>query len=81
MTDPAQRLRDPSITSVEENRGSRPRDKLTIAEVCADLDISRRTFYEWRAKNKAPKCITLPNGSLRIRRSEYQRWLASREAA
>jgi hypothetical protein len=24
----------------------RERDKLTIAEVCADLGISRRTFYE-----------------------------------
>jgi len=46
-----------------------------------DLGISRRTFYEWRMKNRAPKCITLPNGSLRIRRSEYQRWLASREEA
>jgi hypothetical protein len=32
-------------------------------------------------KNKAPKCIALPNGSLRIRRAEYQRWLASREEA
>ena len=53
---------------------------LTIAQVCASLDVSRRTFYEWRAKNKAPRCIALPNGSLRIRRSEYQRWLASREA-
>ena len=65
------------------SRTSEPwsRDKLTIAEVCADLDISRRTFYEWRAKNKAPKCITLPNGSLRVRRSEYLRWLAAREAA
>jgi predicted DNA-binding transcriptional regulator AlpA len=30
-------------------------------------------------ENQAPKCITLPNGSLRIRQSEYQRWLASRE--
>jgi predicted DNA-binding transcriptional regulator AlpA len=29
----------------------RERDKLTIAEACADLGISRRTFYEWRAKN------------------------------
>ena len=28
-------------------RGPRERDKLTIAEVCADLGISRRTFYEW----------------------------------
>jgi predicted DNA-binding transcriptional regulator AlpA len=49
--------------------------------VCTDLDVSRRTFYERRAKGKAPKCITLPNGSLRIRRSEYQRWLAAREEA
>jgi predicted DNA-binding transcriptional regulator AlpA len=68
------------MISIDE-RGPRTRDKLTIADVCADLDISRRTFYEWRAKNKAPKCITLPNGSLRIRRSEYLRWLTSREAA
>jgi predicted DNA-binding transcriptional regulator AlpA len=81
MTDSAPRLSDATMTSVEKTRGPQSRDKLTIADVCADLDISRRTFYEWRAKNKAPKCITLPNGSLRIRRSEYQRWLASREAA
>jgi predicted DNA-binding transcriptional regulator AlpA len=67
------------MTSIDGIRGSRDRDKLTIAEICADLDISRRTFYEWRAKSRAPKCITLPNGSLRIRRIEYQRWLASRE--
>jgi excisionase family DNA binding protein len=69
------------MPGVDKTRGSRERDKLTIAEVCADLGISRRTFYEWRAKNRAPKCITLPNGSLRIRRAEYQRWLAAREEA
>jgi excisionase family DNA binding protein len=62
-------------------RGNRERDKLTVAEVCADLGISRRTFYEWRAKGTAPRCITLPNGSLRIRRGEYQRWLTAREEA
>jgi predicted DNA-binding transcriptional regulator AlpA len=56
----------------------RDRDKLTIAEVCADLGISRRTFYERRVKGRAPRCITLPNGSLRVRRSEYQRWLPAR---
>jgi predicted DNA-binding transcriptional regulator AlpA len=54
-------------------------DKLTIAQICADLAISRRTFYEWRAKGRAPKCIRLPNGALRIRRSEYQRWLEAQE--
>lgn len=56
-------------------------DKLTIADICADLDISRRTFYEWRAKGRAPKCIRLPNGDLRVRRTEYQRWLDAREEA
>jgi excisionase family DNA binding protein len=69
------------MPGADQLRGSRERDKLTIAEVCADLGISRRTFYEWRAKGRAPRCITLPNGSLRVRRSEYQRWLAAREEA
>jgi excisionase family DNA binding protein len=69
------------VPGVDTISGSRERDKLTIAEVCADLGISRRTFYEWRAKGRAPRCITLPNGSLRVRRSEYQRWLTSREEA
>jgi predicted DNA-binding transcriptional regulator AlpA len=78
---PASSPRTVTVTTVDDIRSTKQRDKLTIAEVCADLGISRRTFYEWRAKNRAPKCITLPNGSLRILRSEYQRWLASREEA
>lgn len=58
-------------------------DKLTVDEICADLGgISRRTFYEWRAKGRAPECIKLPNGELRVIVSEYQRWLdALKEAA
>ena len=68
------------MPGADQLRGSRERDKLTIAEVCADLGISRRTFYEWRTKGRAPR-FTLPNGSLRVRRSEYQRWLAAREEA
>jgi excisionase family DNA binding protein len=48
---------------------------LTVRQVCADLGISRSTFYEWRAKNRAPRCIKLPNGEIRIRRVEYDRWL------
>jgi predicted DNA-binding transcriptional regulator AlpA len=71
MTGAARRLRGTVMPGVDQISGSRDRDKLTIAEVCADLGISRRTFYEWRAKGRAPRCITLPNGSLRIRRSEY----------
>jgi predicted DNA-binding transcriptional regulator AlpA len=60
---------------------ARHNDKLTVREVCDDLGISPRTFYEWRAKGTGPKCIPLPNGSLRVRRSEYLRWLESREDA
>jgi hypothetical protein len=33
------------------------------------------------AGKEPAKCIALPNGSLRIRRSEYQRWLSAHEEA
>ena len=56
-------------------------DKLTVAEICADLRISRRTFYEWRMKGTAPECIPLPTGELRVTVSAYQRWLDSRKKA
>ncbi|QRP46893.1 AlpA family transcriptional regulator [Amycolatopsis sp. FDAARGOS 1241] len=54
---------------------------LTIADICDDLGISRRTFHEWKAKGRAPRCIKLPNGDIRIRRTEYDRWLEEREEA
>jgi hypothetical protein len=34
---------------------------------------------DWRAKRRAPRCIKMPNGELRIRRSEFERWLDSHE--
>lgn len=48
---------------------------LTIAALCDELGIARRTFYEWRAKGRAPRCIKLPNGELRVRRTDLDRWL------
>ncbi|MFI7462801.1 helix-turn-helix transcriptional regulator [Nonomuraea sp. NPDC049646] len=56
-------------------------EKLTVAEVCAELKIARSTFYDWRAKRRGPRCITLANRELRIRRSELDRWLDEREDA
>ena len=56
-----------------------PNEKLTIAEVCNELKVSRSTFYDWRAKGCAPRCIKLPNGGLRIRRADLDRWLDSRQ--
>ncbi|MFI7691629.1 helix-turn-helix transcriptional regulator [Nonomuraea sp. NPDC049655] len=60
---------------------TRTDEKLTVAEVCAELKIARSTFYDWRVKKQGPRCITLANRELRIRRSELDRWLNEREDA
>ncbi|QCX79099.1 Helix-turn-helix domain protein [Streptomyces sp. YIM 121038] len=61
---------------------ARTRDeKLTVQEVIEDLRVAASTFYRWRQLGKAPRSIKLPNGDVRIRRSEYERWLAEREDA
>jgi predicted DNA-binding transcriptional regulator AlpA len=57
------------------------RDKLTVAEVCDDLQIAQSTFYEWRTKGTGPRCIKLPNGQLRVRRTDLESWLDAREDA
>ncbi|MFB7630430.1 helix-turn-helix transcriptional regulator [Streptomyces sp. NPDC056149] len=49
--------------------------KLTVDDVCEELGIARSTFYDWRQKGRGPRCIRLPNGSLRIRRSDFENWL------
>ena len=54
---------------------------LKVPEVLAELGISKSTFYDWRAKGRAPKCLKLPNGDLRVRRSELVRFLDSCEKA
>ena len=51
----------------------------TVAQFCAEWDISRSTFYDWRAKGRAPRCIKLPNGDLRITPAAYDAWLATCE--
>ncbi|WP_329151173.1 helix-turn-helix domain-containing protein [Streptomyces sp. NBC_01456] len=53
-------------------------EKLTITYICTDLGVSRSTFYDWRQKGRAPRCIKLPNGDLRILRSDYDHWLDDR---
>lgn len=53
---------------------------MTIADLCAELGVSRSTFYDWRAKRRAPRCLKLPNGDLRIRRTDFEAWLSSLES-
>ncbi|MET7911521.1 helix-turn-helix domain-containing protein [Streptomyces avermitilis] len=54
---------------------------LTISEVVEEIGVPVSTFYRWRQLRKGPKAIKLPNGAVRIRRSEFERWIASLEEA
>jgi excisionase family DNA binding protein len=58
-----------------------PAARLTVTDLCTELGISRSTFYEWRAKGRAPRCIKLPNGEIRIRRTDFENWLDTLEEA
>lgn len=55
------------------------REHLTLAELLAELDIAKSTFFRWKATGQAPRMIKLPNGSLRIRRRDLDTWLAEHE--
>lgn len=48
---------------------------LSVAEICTELKISRRTFYRWRELRIGPKAIKLPNGEIRVPRSALSAWL------
>jgi predicted DNA-binding transcriptional regulator AlpA len=68
--------------SAQQNRQSAPsRQLLSVGEVCAELQIASSTFYEWRTKGTGPRCIKLPNGQIRVRRSDLNSWLDAREDA
>jgi predicted DNA-binding transcriptional regulator AlpA len=57
--------------------GASGRRKWTVKEFCAEWEISKRTFHEWRAKGRAPDCIKLPNGELRITQADYDTWVTT----
>lgn len=56
-------------------------EMLSIPEVIDEIGVPRATFYRWRQLRKGPKAIKLPNGSVRIRRSELERWIEALEEA
>ena len=59
------------------------RDELmTVRQVLDELGgVSRRTFYRWRELGLGPEAFKLPNGELRIWRSDFATWLRQLEAA
>jgi predicted DNA-binding transcriptional regulator AlpA len=55
---------------------ARGEEWLTVPQVLEELGgVSRRTFYRWRELGNAPKAYKLPNGELRFRRRDFERWL------
>jgi hypothetical protein len=52
---------------------------LTLAEFLEELDVPKSTFFRWKALGAAPRTYKLPNGQLRIRRTDYDAWLSIRE--
>ncbi|MFF8022752.1 helix-turn-helix transcriptional regulator [Streptomyces sp. NPDC007896] len=53
---------------------------MTVSEILDELGkVSRRTFYRWRELGQAPKALKLPNGELRVWRSDFTAWLRERE--
>ncbi|MFJ9408933.1 helix-turn-helix transcriptional regulator [Streptomyces sp. NPDC101393] len=55
------------------------RKMLKLTEVLEEIDMSRAAFYRMRARGKAPKLIKLPNGQLRVRRTDLDAWWAECE--
>ncbi len=71
--------RNPSRTTARsrpaKDRAGGREEWLTVEEVCAELNIGRRTFERWRTLGIAPRA-TRPtrNGPLRIKRSWLEQW-------
>jgi hypothetical protein len=50
-------------------------DWLTIAQVCADLQVSETEWDAWRQAGDTPLHVVMPDGQLRVRAADYARWL------
>ncbi|MEU6307132.1 helix-turn-helix transcriptional regulator [Streptomyces chartreusis] len=61
---------------------SRHDELMTVRQVLDELGgVSRRTFYHWRELGYGPAAFKLPNGELRVWRSDFTTWLRQLEAA
>ncbi len=52
-------------------------EQLTVEQLCAELQVARSTFYQWRQLGRGPRCVRLPNGAIRVRRADLDAWLAA----
>ena len=47
---------------------------LKLPEVLEEIEMSRAAFYRMRARGQAPRIHKLPNGHLRVRRTDLDVW-------
>lgn len=59
----------------------KPEEWITVPEILAELDISRRTWQRWRARGVTPPCTKLPSRKIKVRVRDYENWLKSLEGA
>jgi predicted DNA-binding transcriptional regulator AlpA len=59
------------------NRAPARCPSLKLPEVLDEIGMSRSAFYRLRARGKAPRCVRLPNGQIRVRRSDLDAWWAT----
>jgi len=52
---------------------------LTLDEFLDEMDVAKSTFFRWKALGQAPRTYKLPNRSIRIRRTDFEAWLTTRE--
>lgn len=63
-------------------RKRQPVDELLpLSAVLNELGITRASWYRWRNRGQCPRTHRLPNGHLRVRRSDLDAFLADMETA
>ncbi|WP_031067275.1 helix-turn-helix transcriptional regulator [Streptomyces sp. NRRL WC-3742] len=54
-------------------------EHLKLPAVLAEINMSRSAFYRMVARGKGPTLLKLPNGQIRVRRSDLDAWWADLE--
>lgn len=55
----------------------RPAEWLSLEDIAEDLGVPVASLYQWRTKRTGPVGVKVGR-HVRVRRSEYERWLATR---